>query len=1100
MKHTEKRGLSILMALAMTVSLLAGLTVTAAAEMNDAGSTLALTAEAGLQTETSRTVRVKNLSGDAASVRLVLAAYDAAGCMLAVNAKQDTLEAEGYRDITVEYEQGLVIGKLRVFALDPTTGSPLCQAMEIQGPFDLMIDETRRVSGGSYQNVTIAPSVGDGDVSLKGVTISGDLIVQGGGSNSVTLEECTVNGRVILDKAIMEESTQLPRLELTNTPISTVKVQQPAIIEATDASSPVDTVKAKADVEVRGADTTVSNLTIPAGTTDIVTVTVSGGTIGTVAAESDVTVNTAESSFIETITANASVTVSSGTVNTISVPKTDSGHDVTVTVSSDAAVGEVAVSSANGASIINNGTVFCVSAADAAIADKITSSGASSTPTASAHIHSWDAGSEALAPTCTAAGTKTCICQVDGCGATKTVAVPALGHDFEASYQSNESGHWHVCSRCGEHGKKAPHVYVITDCAQAAVCTVCAYEKPAGDHMWGEGVVTKAPTFTEPGVKTYTCTSCSTVWNKDQRPLATDSQLALIQTAGDKGLLTYLTLNDLGDITRLEMTKLLAAFLELEPEEDMSIPYTDCAGLTGHEWSIIRRIVNRDIIAPYDNNEFRPNAVVTRGAVAEIFSRALNQPVTSWTKEFSDVAGIPFQNAINNLYNLGLITGTSETTFSPAESADKETALTWLINGKDWTDPRTPVSAVTGASFVKTPAAIQLEIEHPSDMSDIEKFRLELKDSDGYWVDCGTFLGNVPIFGDGLNGTYNRIRITSIPKDPSTYLPATFKMDCMLTVTNTADSAPDDVAFSTVTTADSETGYCVEVQGLSADTDQAVVELAEEPGGRGLRNSMAGNRFFDVTSSGKSVSITVFADYPSSLIPDGYYRVLEVKQASVTNSSTASLTVNTRGNWAKVPALGSITYEPVSDLHFTQRECPVLTWTIPASDPSSARYRVYLSTDGGQTWIYAHSVNGWNSLPPYLFKAGNYNAVKVSTVVNGREVASCVSTDLYLDITRNDSSASPLVTLTLDASGGYLCTITGLSPLSNYTLFFGDGTGNYNSSMGFTSDGNGCYQRLMSNLSGSEFYHIQKYSACSVDASGKTASFTVSALGGWKQV
>ena len=129
MKHTEKRGLSILMALAMTVSLLAGLTVTAAAEMNEAGSTLTLSAEAGLQTEASRTVRVKNLSGDAVSVRLVLAAYDAAGCMLAVNTKQDTMEAEGYRDITVEYEQGLEIGKLRVFALDPTTGSPLCQAM-----------------------------------------------------------------------------------------------------------------------------------------------------------------------------------------------------------------------------------------------------------------------------------------------------------------------------------------------------------------------------------------------------------------------------------------------------------------------------------------------------------------------------------------------------------------------------------------------------------------------------------------------------------------------------------------------------------------------------------------------------------------------------------------------------------------------------------------------------------------------------------------------------------------------------------------------------------------------------------------------------------
>lgn len=49
-------------------------------------------------------------------------------------------------------------------------------------------------------NVTIAKSVGNGDVTLRNVTIKGDLIVKGGGSNTVTLEDVDVRGKVRLLK------------------------------------------------------------------------------------------------------------------------------------------------------------------------------------------------------------------------------------------------------------------------------------------------------------------------------------------------------------------------------------------------------------------------------------------------------------------------------------------------------------------------------------------------------------------------------------------------------------------------------------------------------------------------------------------------------------------------------------------------------------------------------------------------------------------------------------------------------------------------------------------------------------------------------------
>ena len=48
--------------------------------------------------------------------------------------------------------------------------------------------------------MTIAKSVGNGDVTLRNVTIKGDLIVKGGGSNTVTLEDVDVRGKVRLLK------------------------------------------------------------------------------------------------------------------------------------------------------------------------------------------------------------------------------------------------------------------------------------------------------------------------------------------------------------------------------------------------------------------------------------------------------------------------------------------------------------------------------------------------------------------------------------------------------------------------------------------------------------------------------------------------------------------------------------------------------------------------------------------------------------------------------------------------------------------------------------------------------------------------------------
>ena len=98
--------------------------------------------------------------------------------------------------------------------------------------------------------------------------------------------------------------------------------------------------------------------------------------------------------------------------------------------------------------------------------------------------HSWDDGVETTAPTHTEDGIKTFTCSV--CGATKIEAIPALVnvHTFSEGWSSDETNHWHS-STCGHD--------VVSGIAE---------------HSWDDGVETTAPTHTEDGVKTFTCSVC----------------------------------------------------------------------------------------------------------------------------------------------------------------------------------------------------------------------------------------------------------------------------------------------------------------------------------------------------------------------------------------------------------------------------------------------------------------------------------------------------------------------------------------------------------------------------------------------------------------
>ena len=150
---------------------------------------------------------------------------------------------------------------------------PLCEAKDIPitEESDLKVTVPGSViTGGEYENVVISSAVGDGDVTLDGVTINGDLTILGGGSHSIFLNACAVEGTVIMNKA----TGQAPSLKLTETVLDEVKVLAPANIQANDDASMVDCVVATAAVTV--SSDVVQKVVIPENAPENLSVTING--------------------------------------------------------------------------------------------------------------------------------------------------------------------------------------------------------------------------------------------------------------------------------------------------------------------------------------------------------------------------------------------------------------------------------------------------------------------------------------------------------------------------------------------------------------------------------------------------------------------------------------------------------------------------------------------------------------------------------------------------------------------------------------------------------------------------------------------------------
>ena len=137
-------------------------------------------------------------------------------------------------------------------------------------------------------------------------------------------------------------------------------------------------------------------------------------------------------------------------------------------------------------------------------------------------------------------------------------------------------------------------------------------------HAWDNGKVTKEPTETETGVKTFTCTRCG------------ETKTETIPATG------------VMDVTKM---------------------FTDVS----HSWADdgIQYCVTHQLMSGIGNNLFGPKLTTTRAQIVQILYNLEGEPEVSGTTPFTDLTQDWYQDAILWAYQTGVVAGTSSTTFEP---------------------------------------------------------------------------------------------------------------------------------------------------------------------------------------------------------------------------------------------------------------------------------------------------------------------------------------------------------------------------------------------------------------------------------------------------
>ena len=266
------------------------------------------------------------------------------------------------------------------------------------------------------------------------------------------------------------------------------------------------------------------------------------------------------------------------------------------------------------------------------------------------------------------------------------------------------------------HYNYVSHTHSYKDVVTAPTCTEKGYTThtcACGDsyvdtyvdalgHAWDNGKVTKEPTETETGVKTFTCTRCGETKTESIPVVSVDvtqmfsdvtknwaypgiqycvTHKLMGSTGGDKFAPTMTT-------TRAQIVQILYN-LEGEPEVSGTTPFTDLT----QDWyqDAVLWAYQTGVVAGTSSTTFEPDLPVTREQIAVILmeytDRILNIKRT-WAP--ADLSGFPdaasvsdwAKDALADAVALGLISGASnggQTLLEPQGSATREQVATILM-------------------------------------------------------------------------------------------------------------------------------------------------------------------------------------------------------------------------------------------------------------------------------------------------------------------------------------------------------------------------------------------------------------------------------------
>jgi hypothetical protein len=270
------------------------------------------------------------------------------------------------------------------------------------------------------------------------------------------------------------------------------------------------------------------------------------------------------------------------------------------------------------------------------------------------------------------------------CGETESRTIPVLTHVHHLSAvariaptceHAGAEAHW-KCTGCGRLFSDADGSHEIDK-----VVVI-----PALGHDWDEGVITRAPSCTKPGIMTCTCKRDAAHQRTEEIPAVGHTLIrhnAKEPTETESGCITYWECSVCSRLFQdaAGRGEITAEDIVLAPVKCPSAAFTDVdhsAKSWYHEavdWAVVNSITTGTSAAA-----FSPTAACTREQMVTFLWRAVNEPKANRTScPFTDVnAGDYSWNAILWAYENGIVKGTAADKFSPKVPVTREQVVTIL--------------------------------------------------------------------------------------------------------------------------------------------------------------------------------------------------------------------------------------------------------------------------------------------------------------------------------------------------------------------------------------------------------------------------------------